>query len=335
MMRAATIKNKSFVVSEVPVPQISSSEVLVKVEYCGICGTDVHRFAAGGLKDGVILGHEVLGYISKLGENVEGWKTGERVIIFPFDPCRKCRWCLEGNYHLCPQKYWIGLGTNPGGFAEYLKVRPEMLLKVPDLLDDKAGALVEPLAVALHAVRNAKVKIGDSAVVIGAGPIGLLVLQGLQLSGISPIGILEIAKGRASTATRLGADIVLDPQNIENSEMMIQILGFEPDIVFDCAGSVSTLQLAGELVTRGGSVVLVGVSMKPLQINALTWGGKELTMKGTVAYCNEFPLAIDLLAKGAINVNPFVENVIPLEEIDHMIEQLQTPNEYIKILVKP
>ena len=186
-MKAAVVRQKDILVEDVPRPQASPGEVIIEVKYCGICGSDVHRFAAGGFPDGAILGHEPYGVVAEVGEGITEWQGGERVVVIAYDPCRQCRWCQQGEYQLCLNKHWIGLGTNPGAFAEYVKAYSTMLLRVPDQVGDQAAALTEPLAVALHAVRTAHINLGDTAVVIGAGPIGLLVTQCLHIQRPHPV----------------------------------------------------------------------------------------------------------------------------------------------------
>jgi (R,R)-butanediol dehydrogenase/meso-butanediol dehydrogenase/diacetyl reductase len=333
-MRAAVVRNGTIIVEEVPRPEAGGDEVVVAVRYCGICGSDVHRFTAGGFPNGAILGHEPCGRIVETGAGVEGWQEGERVVITSYDPCRACRWCLLGEYQLCLSKHWIGLGTHPGGFAEYVKARATMLLRIPDAVDDRTAALTEPLAVALHAVRTAHINLADTVAVIGAGPIGLLALQCLRLAGARAIAVIEVAEKRAALAARLGADAVLAP----NDGLPAQVtgaLGTPPDVVLDCAGAVPTLQQAAALVRPGGRILLVGVSMKPVPILAIEWGRKEAEMKACIAYRDEFPLALELLGKGLFQVEPLINAVIPLDDVGATITALDRPSDHIKVLVEP
>ncbi len=334
-MKAAVVRQDSILVEDVPKPRAGPGEVVVEVRYCGICGSDVHRLAAGGFPDGAILGHEPCGVVAEVGEGVTEWRGGERVVVIAFDPCRQCRWCRRGEYQLCLNKHWIGLGTNPGAFAEYVKARSTMLLRLPDQVGDRAAALTEPLAVALHAVRTARINLGDTAVVIGAGPIGLLVTQCLRVAGARAIGVIEIAPGRAELAARLGADKVFAPGSDDLAAEVVQSLGAEPDVVFECAGAVQTLQDAAELVRPHGKIMLVGVSMKPVPIIPIVWGRKEAELKACIAYRDEFPLALELLAKDEVDVESLVSEVISLEDIGQAIKDLQKPHDQIKVLVEP
>jgi (R,R)-butanediol dehydrogenase/meso-butanediol dehydrogenase/diacetyl reductase len=210
-----------------------------------------------------------------------------------------------------------------------------MLLRVPDKVPDRAAALTEPLAVALHAVRTAHINLGDTAVVIGAGPIGLLVTQCLRVAGARAVGVIEVAPGRAELAARLGAKQVFTPGPDDLAAEVVRSLGTEPDVVFECAGAVQTLQDAAELVRPHGKVMLVGVSMKPVPITAIAWGRKEAELKACIAYRDEFPLALELLAKGEVDVESLISGVIPLKDIGQTIKGLQKPHDQIKVLVEP
>jgi len=335
MMKAAVVRQNDIRVEDVPKPQAGPGEVIIEVKYCGVCGSDVHRFAAGGFPDGAILGHEPYGVVAEVGKGVTEWRGGERVVAIAYDPCRQCRWCRQGEYQLCLNKYWIGLGANPGGFAEYVKARSVMLLHVPDEVTDRAAALTEPLAVALHAVRTAHINLGDTAVVIGAGPIGLLVTQCLRVAGARAIGVVEIAPGRAQLAARLGADKVFTPGSDDWVAEVTRSLAAEPDVVFECAGAVQTLQDAAELVRPRGKIMLVGVSLEPVPIIPMVWGLKEAELKACIAYRNEFPLALELLAKNRIDVTSLISDVISLEDVGQTVKDLQKPHDQIKVLVEP
>jgi len=334
-MKAAVVRQTDILVKDVPKPQAGPGEVIIEVKYCGICGSDVHRFAAGGFPDGAILGHEPYGVVAKAGEGVTKWRGGERVVVIAYAPCRQCRWCQQGEYQLCLNKYWIGLGANPGAFAEYVKAYSTMLLRVPDQVSDQAAALTEPLAVALHAVRTAHINLGDTAVVIGAGPIGLFVTQCLRVAGARAIGVIEVAPGRAELATGLGADKVFAPGPDDLVAEVVRSLGTEPDVVFECVGAVQTLQDAAELVRPHGKIMLVGVSMKPVPIIPIVWGRKEAELKACIAYRDEFPLALELLAKNKIDADSLISDVISLKDISQAVKDLQKPHNQIKVLVEP
>jgi (R,R)-butanediol dehydrogenase/meso-butanediol dehydrogenase/diacetyl reductase len=334
-MKAVVVRKKDMILEDVTKPKAGFGEVVLKVRYCGICGSEVHRFEAGSFPDGAICGHEPYGVIDEVGEGVEGWKKGDRIVVIAYEPCRKCRWCQQGEYQLCLKKEWIGIGTNPGGFAEYVKAHASMLVRVPEQVNDRAAALTEPLAVALHAVRSTHINMGDTVAVIGAGPIGLLVLQCSRVAGARAVGVIEAAKARLDLAAKLGGDVIFAPE-IKNIGLEVtEALGAEPDVVFDCAGGITTLQSAIELVRPHGTVMVVGVSMEPVPIIPIQWGRKEALLRTTIAYRDEFPLALELIAKGKIDVESLISDIIPLNDVGHTIKALSRPNQQIKILVDP
>ena len=334
-MKAVRVRNKEMVVEDVIKPKAGHSEVVLKVRYCGICGSEVHRFEAGSFPEGAICGHEPYGVIDEVGEGVEGWKKGDRVVVIGYEPCRKCRWCQQGEYQLCLKKEWIGIGTNPGGFAEYVKVYASMLVPVPGQINDRSAVLTEPVAVALHAVRSTHINIGDTVAVIGSGPIGLLVLQCLKMAGARTVGVIEAAKARRDLAAKLGADVIFAPEMKNIGLEVTRALGAEPDVVFDCAGGITTLQNAIELVRPHGKVMLVGVSMQPVSIIPIEWGRKEAVLKTSIAYRDEFRLALELIAKGKIEVESLISDIISFNEVGQTIKALNRPNQQIKILVDP
>jgi len=334
-MKAVVVRNKEMVLEDVPKPKAGFGEVVLKVRYCGICGSEVHRFEAGSFPEGAICGHEPYGVIDDVGEGVEGWKKEDRVVVIAYEPCRKCRWCQQGEFQLCVKKEWIGIGTNPGGFAEYVKAYAPMLVPVPKQVNDRAAALTEPLAVALHAFRSTHVNMGDTVAVIGAGPIGLLILQCSRVAGARAIGVIEAAKGRRDLAAKLGADVIFAPEMKNIGLEVTKALGAEPDVVFDCAGGIATLQNAIELVRPHGKIMVVGVSMEPVPIIPIQWGRKEAVLKTSIAYRDEFPLALELIASGKIDVESLISDIIPLKDVGYTIKALGRPNQQIKILVDP
>jgi (R,R)-butanediol dehydrogenase/meso-butanediol dehydrogenase/diacetyl reductase len=227
------------------------------------------------------------------------------------------------------------LGANPGGFAEYVKARASMLLRVPGKVSGQTAALTEPLAVALHAVRTAHIILGERAVVIGAGPIGLLVLQSLRVAGARAVAVIEPAEARAELARALRADLVVAPGGEDMANEVSDALGAEPDVAFDCAGVPQSLQSAADLVRPHGRIMLVGVSMKPVPIVPIVWGLKEAAMQACIAYRDEFPLALDLMAKGKVNVDALVTGLVGLNDVGQTIRSLQQPSSQIKVLVAP
>jgi (R,R)-butanediol dehydrogenase/meso-butanediol dehydrogenase/diacetyl reductase len=332
MKAAVFTESKTIQTQQVPKPKAGPGEAVVKVEYCGICGSEVSAYAQGTLPPGAIVGHELAGTVDEVGPGTEEWQGGDRVVATAYAACGDCYWCRHGQVQLCQRKYWIGLGFNPGAFAEYCKVRSSMLHRIPQQLSLRDAALVEPLAVALHAVRNAHVNLGDKVAIIGMGPVGLLVLQVMKLAGAGAVAVIEIAARRLALAKDLGASLALRPEEATVA-VISEALGTLPGLLFDCAGATSSLQLAADLVCPQGKIILVGLSPKPVPIIAKEWSRKEITLQASMAYGEEFPLAVHLIADGKITAASLISDVITLEELDHTLKNLVTPNDQLKVLV--
>lgn len=330
---------------ERPRPEVHSGEVLVKVEYCGICGSDVHGYLNGiMISRGVVPGHECCGVVAKVGDEVKNFQPGDRVVVKPIAQCGKCYWCQRGEYSLCPIGSKQALGISPncdGGYAEYVRVpHPnEMLYKLPPQVTFEQAALVDPLATSLHAIRMSRFKPGDRVLIIGAGMIGLAALQFLQLGGAGKIVVLEISEKRSHIARELGADIVLKP-NSDGKQLRKSILDITdeigPDIVFDCAGVPFSFQNSLYFVKRGGQVIVVGVNEEDVPISNYTMVLREIEMKGVVGYYDEFKYVIEFLEKGKINTEVLISDIIPLGDLDEKgFKRLIASRDDIKILVRP
>lgn len=326
-------------------PRIKADEVLVKVEVCGICGSDVHSYANGIMFPmGTVMGHEFSGVIAEVGKEVSGWKTGDRVTGKPWVQCGECYWCKQGLYSLCPGAMERCIGTTPvadGAFAEYVKIEcPEWrLFKLPGEVSFEQGALVEPLATSLHAVRLSKLRLGDRVVVLGAGMIGMGVVQFLKLGGAGKIIVVEPSEAKRKLALQAGADVVLDP-NAEGDNLKNTICsltdGIGANIVFECVGVPATFQGALSFCRSGGRIMIVGLNEKPFVYAPIELVMKEIEMKGVVGYHDEFPHVIDFLARGMIKTDLLISERIPLRDIaDKGFERLVNPSDNIKILVRP
>jgi (R,R)-butanediol dehydrogenase/meso-butanediol dehydrogenase/diacetyl reductase len=313
-------------------PAPGPGQALIEVAHCGICGSDLHfRDVPELFPAGTVPGHELSGRIVAVGDGVEGWAVGTRVCALPFGQCGECAVCRSGNEQVCPHAVsnGVGLGTGrPGGYAEQVIVDERMLFELPDAVDDRAGTLVEPLAVAVRAVARAAVPIAEPVVVIGAGPIGLLTGLVLRERGYEHAVILSRNPGRAAMAARLGlSTISLD--ELRNAE--------PPACVFDCAGTPSSAQLGVELLRPLGQLMLVGLSLSPLDLPAPLVVLKELNLRGVIAYRrDEFQQAIDLLATGRIPTDELITDVRPLDQAEDAFQALTTPGgAQVKILLTP
>jgi 2-desacetyl-2-hydroxyethyl bacteriochlorophyllide A dehydrogenase len=328
--------DKTLGVENIPVPSIASDEVLIRSKYCGICGTDLHATELEGLctyKPGVAIGHEFAGIVEEIGSMVKNVQKGDRVTVNPGrNVCGQCYTCRAGQYHLCPQTWETCLGIfAPGGLAEYVKAKEVMVYKLSNVKLEH-GAMVEPLAISLHALRVAGFYLGASALVIGAGPIGLLAVQCLATAGARKIYVLEVSPSRRDLARKFGADDVLDPLQTTLDRYFDPALPIV-DFVFECSGDPAALDTAMRIVRRQGSIVVVGISAQPLKIDPLTLISKEITIKGTTDYNEEFGIAIDMLSAGKIVVEPLISAILPMEKFDQAFSMLRN-KEVAKVLLE-
>ena len=335
-MKAAVLKDKrNMVIEEVPDPKAGSGEVIVKMKYVGICGSDLHLFATGLLPPDTIMGHESAGVVVEVGEGVEDWEAGDRVAIYGGLSCKKCFWCKRGQTNLCRDAGGIGLGDMPGGYAELLRAFPEQMVKVPDEVSLSDATLLDPFSTAVHAVVLSGFQIRDTAVVMGAGPIGLCIIQQLKLAGARVVIATELVEKRAKAAKDFGADIVMDPNDDVLGAMDKLTGGVGADYVFECVGIPDTTQEAFSLVRRAGKVVLVGVCMEPATVMPVFWVLKEVAMQTTMGFVrSEFESSLDLIHKGVLKTEGLVTETVSLDQLPDAFERLLTPNDEIKVLVE-
>lgn len=333
---------------EVPVPEITDDDVLVEVKYCGICGSDVHSIPTCALfPPNTYLGHEFSGVIAKMGKNVAGWETGARVVVNPLYMCGQCHSCRHGRQSICREGYKHAIGSAPGiehagAFAKFVRVpNPEWRLhRLPDEVSFEEGALVEPLAASLHAVRMSSFRVGGHVVVIGTGPIGLGVITFLKYAGAGLIIALETDKNRKELAERLGADYVFNPHNVPDLREKILDLTNEEgaEVVFECSGVDKAFQIATDFLIPGGEIVLVGVSPQDVRISPLEWVTGEWRLQSSMCYyADEFSIVLEFLKGKTVPINEMITSKIKLSNIiKDGFYKLTEPNKTeIKILVEP
>ncbi len=330
---------------EKPRPRVGPGDVLVKVEYCGICGSDVHGYLNGIMVPiGTVMGHECTGVVAEVGKDIRNFVTGDRVVAKPIAQCGRCYWCQRGQYSLCPQALGRAIGISPdhdGAFAEYVRIEfpNDMLFKLPANVSFEEAALVEPLATSLHGVRMSRLKPGDRAVVIGAGTIGLGVLQFLKLGGAGKIIVLEVSSAKSRIAEKLGADVILNPLS-EGEGLRDRIFsltdGIGADVVFDCAGVPFSFQTCINYVKSGGQVMVIGINDKEVPINPFMLVIWEVEMKGVLGYYDEFKYVIEFLAQKRIRTDLLISDIIPLVDVEEKgFKRLLASHDDVKILVKP
>ncbi len=331
-MRAVKVdEDRRLVAVECPTPEPGPGQALVEVAYCGICGSDLHfRDVPELFPAGTVPGHEFSGRIVGVGEGVDGWSAGDRVCVLPFGQCGECPECRAGNEQVCPHAVprGVGLGTGrPGAYAGQVVVDERMLFSLPDSVDDRAGTLVEPLAVAIRAVDLADVKPDEPVLVLGAGPIGLLTALVLRHRGFRDAVVCSRNPARGQRAAALGLSTI----SIE------EVLHVGPACVFECAGTPAAAQLAVQALRPLGRLLLVGLALEPLDLAAPPIVLKELSIRGVIAYRrSQFQAAIDMLAAGAIPIDQLITEVVPLAEAEEAFQALSTRgNDKVKILLAP
>lgn len=307
---------------ERPVPTPSHHEVLIEMHSVGICGSDVHYWTRGRIgdfivKEPMILGHESSGTVVKVGEHVKNLKPGDRVCIEPGVPCRYCDFCKSGRYNLCPDVKFCATPPVDGTLCRYYKHEADFCYKLPDHVSYEEGALLEPLSVAVHACQRAGVTAGSFVLVCGAGPIGLVNILTAKAMGASKICVTDISENRLQVAKTLGANCainVTDKDAAATTKAVQTCLGQSPDITIECSGAESSIRVAVLATRSGGTVVLVGLGPEEVRLPVVNAAVREVDIRGVLRYANCYPIALDLVASGAVDVKPLVTHRFKLEE---------------------
>lgn len=324
-------------------PQVGPGKVKLKVKWCGICGSDLHEYLGGPIfipvdqphpltneVAPITLGHEFSGEIVEIGEGVTDYQVGDRVVVEPIFATHG----HQGAYNLDENMGFLGLAGGGGGFSEYVSVETELLHKLPDELSYEQGALVEPSAVALYAVRSSKVQAGDTAAVFGCGPIGLLVIEALKAAGATDIYAIELSPERQEKAEELGA-IVVNPAEYEDvvAELIHRTNG-GVDVSFEVTGVPVVLKQAIQSTTIAGETVIVSIWEKGAEILPNDIVIKERTIKGIIGYRDVFPSVLNLMRKGYFSADKLVTKKIKLDDvIEEGFQSLLSEKNQVKILV--
>ena len=323
-------------VTDVPKPEPGAGEVVIRVGYCGICGSDVEALHTGMYEPGLVIGHEFAGIIDEIDPGVAGWQVGDRVVVNDAIPCGACAPCRAGRLDDCDDLTMVGV-THDGALAEYVKIVAQGLHRLPDGVTLRQGALVEPLAVALHGIRRSRIKPGDRALVMGAGPIGLLTLQCALLAGARAVAVTEVDPTRIELAERLGATAVLNPTRDHVGVALMGLTeGRGPDVVYVCTGAPAPYRDAVSLVRKGGQVFILGLCVEPVEADFLSVVLNDLCIEGSLAGRAEFPAAIDFVAQGRVDVESLITDEISLDEVvSKGFGLLDTPgSQVVKVLVR-
>lgn len=316
-------------------PSPRMGEALIEVGYTGVCGSDLTLYAGKNprAKLPVTPGHEFAGRVVELPGETGEIRVGSRVAVLPTISCGTCRLCTTGRAHLCKQLRFIGIQMD-GSMAEYVTAPVANLYPVPDALSEEVAALTEPLAVAVHAVRQARIQVGDRVLVIGAGPIGLMVALTARLSGCARVIMTEVAPQRIETARRHGFETIAVDPGKEIEALQASMGGFEPEVVFECTGHPSATAQLIELSAFTAQVVVVGAFKEPAPIDLFRFSRKELNLVGSFAYgADDFARALTLISATPDQFRPLITDVVPLARAQDAIEMM-IAGKCVKVLVR-
>ncbi len=327
-------------VIDTPEPGILAGDLLIKVGYSGVCGTDLHLTQPGvpsSLLSGAILGHEFSGEVAGVGREARGgWREGDRVTVMPYRPCPACgALCKDGLDIICPNVAYLGI-ARPGGNAQFVAVGAGQALKLPQPVDLKSGALVEPLAVGFHAVRKAGSLPGKRVLVIGAGPVGLSVLLFARLAGARGVVVSEPRESARRRAMAMGASSTFDPRAGDVAEAHGDLTGGPPEVIFECVGTPGMIEESARIAPLFGRVIVVGACMEVDHFRPIVALAKELTMTFVLGHTRgDFQFVIDGLADGRIDASPLVTEVTGFEGFAASFEALRSGADSCKLLLKP
>jgi len=320
-MKALLLKDyKELEVTEFPVPEIGPDDILVQVRACGICGSDIHGYdgSSGRRIPPLVMGHEAAGVVSAVGSGVTEFSEGDRVTFDSTVSCGHCWFCRRGQINLCDNRMVLGVSCGEyrrhGAFAEYVAVPKHICYRLPQDLKFEHAAMIEAVSVAVHAANRTPVTLGDTAVVVGSGMIGLLALQAIRLAGASKVIAVDLDQGRLDTALELGADVGLKADAVDVPEEVRRLTGGRgADVVLEVVGATPTIATAVDSTRKGGAITLVGNLAPHVDIPLQSIVTRELTVGGTCASNGEYPQCIDLLERRAIRVDPLITARAPLE----------------------
>ncbi|TWT57761.1 Sorbitol dehydrogenase [Thalassoglobus neptunius] len=334
---------KHLEVTEMPEPEIGDRDVLVEVRACGICGSDIHGYdgSSGRRIPPLIMGHEAAGVITRLGPEVEGFKVGDRVTFDSTVSCGQCQFCRAGSINLCDNRTVLGVSCGEyrrhGAFAQYVAVPQNILYKIPENLPFEHAAMIEAVSIAVHAANRTPITLGDTALVVGSGMIGLLVIQAIRLKGCAKIVAVDLDDNRLKLAKELGADVTINAKDGNVIEQVQNLThGKGADVAIEVVGAAPTIDTAIQATRKGGSITLVGNLAPKVEVPLQAIVTRELSIYGSCASNGEYPACIDLLERGDIKVEPLITAKASLEEGPGYFDRLyQGEPGAMKVIIQP
>ncbi|EPR11930.1 NAD(P)-dependent alcohol dehydrogenase [Ruminiclostridium papyrosolvens] len=329
-------------IRDIEVPKLREKDVLVKLEYVGICGSDVHYLEHGKIGDFIvngdfILGHECAGTVVEVGSGVQNLQVGDKVALEPGITCGQCEFCKTGRYNLCPDVEFLATPPYHGSLMNYIAFPENMCFKLPNNITTKEGALVEPLAVGMHAANQGDVKLGSSVVILGAGTIGLVTLLACKANGATDITVVDVIPKRLEYAKKLGATNTI---NAAETDVFAEIDKLTDkkgvDVVIETAGSARTISQTPYLVKNGGNIVLVGLAPQDIiEFNFAKIMAKEATIKSVFRYKNIYPIAIKAISKGIIDITGIVTHEFDFDDVAHAFDYvINNKQDVVKAVIK-
>lgn len=325
---------EDLMIEDRPLPSPRADEVLVRVAAVGVCGSDVHYYRHGRIGDYIVerplvLGHELSGTVVGVGERVDAGRIGERVAVEPQRPCHHCKQCLAGRYNLCPKMEFYATPPIDGAFTGYVTILAEFAHPVPDSISDEAAALLEPLSVAIAAMRKADVAPGSRVLISGAGPIGIICAQTARAFGAAEVIVSDLVSARRDGALRFGATSVIDPRAVD-----VATSGLSVDAFVDASGAPAAIMSGIQAVGPAGRVVLVGLGNSVLPMPVEHIQNHEITVTGVFRYADTWPTGIQLVASGRIDLDSLVTGRFDLDHVQDALESDRDP-ESLKSIVYP
>lgn len=328
-MKAAVIRNhpRRIEIEEMDIPACGPGEVLVRVRACGLCGSDVHGFLdedSKGRVDGLIMGHEACGEVASVGVQVENWKPGDRVVIDPQFSCGKCYACRHSWFNICEEGGIIGSalrGFHQGAMAEYVAVPEKHLHRLPDNLTFEEGALIEPVANSIHAVNRAGIRVGDRVAVMGAGTIGLCMIQAARLAGAGSIAAIDVSEFHLKLAKKLGADILINSAKCDPiEEVKKHFGGIGADVTIEAVGIGETYRQACLMTRKRGTFVFFGAANDTALMHLYPILHRELNLVGCTGFDVETDIGLELIEAGKYQVKPLISHRFPITETKEAIQ---------------